>query len=226
MNRDSATKALFDSFALALNKRDKSRCIQLVREALEDESISIPELYEGVLSRSLQEIATNEKEQKLAIWEEHVQSGIVRSVIEISYPYIMNLIAKDQSLPRPTAVVCCQEEEYHELGARMVTDFLTLLGFDAFFIGANTPAEEALAAVVTLKPRLVCISVTNFFHLTKLQRLINGMRAHMARGDVPNFKIVAGGYAVKNTPGVTEQLTPDYFAYSYRDLAKIGEATV
>jgi len=226
MARESAVNTMFDSFVSALNTRDKARCIQLVKDALDTKSISIPELYEGVLARSLHEIATNEKEQKIAIWEEHIQSAIVRSALEITYPYIMNLTTKDDNRPQPAALVFCQEEEYHELGARMATDFLTLLGFDALFIGANTPAEEALAAVVTIRPQLVCVSVTNFFHLTRLQSLINAMRAHIARGDVPPFTIVAGGYAVKYTPGVSAQLTPDYFASCYHDLAKIREAMV
>jgi len=224
MNRESAIALLYEAFTRALSARDKARCIQLAREALDSESISIPELYEGVLAMSLYQIASNDKEQKISIWEEHVQSGIVRSVIEISYPYILKMLKKEGNEQLPVAVVFCQEEEYHELGARMATDFLTLLGFEAVFIGANTPAEDALAAVVALKPKLVCISVTSFFHLTKLQNLIQGMRALMVAGRVSQFSIVAGGYAVNNTPGVAAQLKPDYFASCYSDLVKIREA--
>lgn len=225
MSRDKDITSLSCSFISALSSHDKIRCIQLVKDALDADSISIPELYENVLARSLYLIATNEKEQQVSIWEEHIQSGIVRSVVENTYPYIMKFMLRvDTSQKRPVAIVFCQEEEYHDLGARMVTDFLTLLGFSAFFIGANTPAKEAFAAITVLKPRLVCVSGTNYFHLTKLQGLINGMRSLMVSGHAPTFSIVVGGYSLKNTPGVKEQIIPDYFAYSYSDLAKISEA--
>lgn len=224
MTMDKPIIALYDSFLAALNARNKERCIQLVREALDTGSISIPELYEDVLAMSLCQIASNENDQKIAIWEEHIQCGIVRAGIEIAYPYLMKLVARPGgSQQQPVAVVLCQAEECHELGARMATDFLILLGFDAFFIGANTPAQEALAAIKALKPRLVCISVANFFHLTKLQRLIHDMRSLQEQGQVPSFSIVAGGYAVKNTPGAVDKIKPDYFAHCYRDLARIAE---
>ncbi len=44
-------------------------------------------------------------------------------------PYILKERDKQNyALPLPEAVVFCQEEEYHELGARMATDFLPFSG--------------------------------------------------------------------------------------------------
>lgn len=225
MLEQNAKGRLAGSFYRALGERDKAGCLDLVLQEMRRGTITVPELYEEVLAYSLNQIASNQITQRIAIWEEHVQSGIVRSAIEVCYPYVLAARQVHGSGTKlPKALVLCQEEEYHELGARMATDFLTLLGFDAVFIGANTPAREAYAAVRDLKPVLVCLSVTNFFHLTRLQRLIDGMRELCEEGKVGPFRIVAGGHALANTPGARNQISPDDFAFSFRDLQALKEA--
>lgn len=91
---------------------------------LESGQVTIVDLYENYLAKGLSEIASNNKSQSIPIWQEHVMSNIVRSVIEISYPYVQkekNNIGNNT--PTLKAVVLCLSEEYHDLGARMVQDF-------------------------------------------------------------------------------------------------------
>jgi methanogenic corrinoid protein MtbC1 len=213
-------EGLFAEFCEALLRRDKAQCVRLALSALDNGVVDIRALYEHILAPSLAAIASNEREQSIAIWEEHVQSSIVRTIIELCYTRVLYQRSDAIGEPRPGAVVFCQAEEYHELGARMTTDFLTMLGFEACFIGANTPQQEALAAVAHLKPQLVCISVTNYYHLSKLKGLIERLRALQS----VSFKIVAGGYAVFNTPNARESIPADFFANSFEDLLQIREA--
>ncbi len=210
---------LLGEFMKHLESLNKEKCISLIKEALDNKSISIPNLYENVLAKGLANISSNEKEQEITVWEEHVQSGIVRTAIEMSYPYILE---KRDSIGNGDlkAIVFCQEEEYHELGARMITDFLTLLGFNAVFVGANTPKLEAIDAIIDFNPDLVCISVTNYFHLMTLKDLINDLRNVKSRHNI-KFKILVGGYAIDNTPSVKEKISPDYYANSFEELKKI-----
>lgn len=208
-----------EEFQRKMLTRDKTGCAKLVIDSLEAGELDVVELYEEVLSPSLSSISGNNTEQKISIWDEHMRSGIVRMAIELSYPYI---VKKDTvQLDSPRAMIFCIEEEYHELGARMTTDFLTLLGFDSYFIGANTPEEEAIDAALELKPDLVCISASNFYNLVKIQEVIDSLRELISKDKAKPFSIVVGGYAVANTEGVKEHVKPDYFANSYGDLEKI-----
>lgn len=207
------TATLKNAFQDALEKHDKKTCITLIKEALENDHIEIPTLYEDILVKSLHDIAHNNKTQEISIWEEHVQSGIVRTIIEMAYPYILHSQEFGES-----ALVFCQEEEYHELGARMTSDYLTLLGFEVTFIGANTPEKQALAAIEALSPKIVCISVTNYYHLSKLEDLIKKIRL------LSQAKIIVGGYAIFNTPQAKKLIHPDYFANTFEDLRHIKEA--
>lgn len=213
-----------EEFQKKMLSRDKTGCAKLVLESLESGALSVVELYEGVLGPSLSSISGNNEEQEIRIWDEHMRSGTVRMAIELSYPYIVKKDTVHSDSPR--AMIFCIEEEYHELGARMTTDFLTLLGFDSYFIGANTPSEEAVDAVLELKPALVCISVSNFYNLVKVQEAIDALKELVSSGKSDKFAVVVGGYAVANTEGAKEHVKPDYFANSYSDLEKIKEAVL
>lgn len=125
----------------------------------------------------------------------------------------------------------CLEEEHHELGARMSSDYLTLLGFDSFFIGANTPKNEIVNAIETLQPDVVCISVTNYFHLTRLHTLTDmlaksdvGYISKASTTDEKVYKLVVGGYAVHHSSNVASLVKADYLIDSFQDLVPVKEA--
>lgn len=239
MDRFENIQNIKEQFNNLLSMKNKSACVGLVKQVMDHKTLTIPQLYEEVLAPSLSSIAGNNIEQQMNIWEEHVQSSIVRTIVEMCYPYVLEVSmeeredqAKDSlttgsgEVIKPIAIVLCPEEEYHELGARMTTDFLTLLGFDAFFIGANTPKEEVYKAVEALRPRIICISVTNFYHLFKAEAMIVELRKKGSALDMRNVSIVVGGYAVEHTSNTKQSLHADYFVRSYADLKKIKEAIV
>lgn len=211
------------NFMSALSKMDKPDCIRLWSEILCDGAYDIPSLYEYILVPSLNDIANHEHSQTIPVWEEHLRSGVVRTVLELTFPYVLktreDLFPSEKKESLPKALVLCLEEEYHEIGARMVSDYLLLLGFDVYFIGANTPNKEILEAVHDLSPHLVTISITNFYHLFKLQALMDAIKG--ASRKCPT--IVLGGYAIDNTPEAHQLVSPDYFATTYSDFVKIKE---
>ncbi len=205
-------------FQKNLQAFNKNACVLMVTQALEAGTIDVFTLYEHYLQPSLYNIANNNKAQDIPIWAEHVTSGIVRTLMEIAYPYILKDIRPEEPLPR--AIVFCPVEEYHDLGARMTADYLTLLHYDALFIGANTPSKEALDAIAAVEPQLICISVTNYFHLSHIKTLIDTIRQMPLSHD---YHIVVGGYAISHTPQAMDTLGADYYANTYEDLKTIKE---
>lgn len=214
------------TFQKALQQFDKEACTEMVITALETQAIDIVSLYTDIIVPSLNGIASDSQPQQIPIWAEHVQSAIVRGVMEIAYPYLLKESRNVQTSAnapnhKPRAVIFCLTEEYHEIGARMTSDYLTLLGFETIFIGANTPINEALDAIQILNPRLVCISVTNYYHLSRLQHFL---------ADVSELKIqkqfitAVGGYAIDHTPDAKSAIKADYFITDYEDLKALKEA--
>ena len=218
-------ETIYQNFKTALMQHDRGLAVQIAIEALDSGALDIRSLYEDVLAPSLNQIASNSHEQEVPIWEEHVQSNIVRTVLENAFPYVIkernqSKYTHSASTPPVKALIFCVEEEYHEIGARMTTDFLTILGFDALFIGANTPTAEIVRAIQFYQPSLIGCSLTNYYHLTKLHKLIDRLKTELPS---QRFKVLVGGYAVFHTSNVKDLIHADYYAHSFKDLLPIRE---
>lgn len=209
-------EVILTEFLNALDAYDRKRTVQIASDAIKNKILDIPTLYEAILAPSLTVIASNTNNQTIPIWDEHLRSNIVRTVLENMYPLIVDTVEPNGK----QALMLCLEEEYHDIGARMISDYLTLLGYNTFFIGANTPKKEIIHAVEYLAPDLVCISVSNYYHLTRLHSLVESLKTSNAEP----FKIVIGGYAVHHTSNVRELVKADFYANTYDDLSKIKEA--
>lgn len=183
----------------------------LLKEGL----VTVPELYERVLTPALNSVFVCRENEDEMIWREHVMSGIVRSAVEASFPYV--LLARDAlNLPAPLGKVmlACPEEEYHELGVRMGADFYTMAGYEATFIGANTPRANILSAGRALRPDIVSLSVTNYLNLAPLGRIVAELRAGLP-GDT---RIFVSGSAFRLTNKNAADFGADELVNTYAEV--------
>lgn len=176
---------LYEEFYQAFEALDQERCIQLTFDALNNETISIEELYEHVLRKSLSFLTDKESDPMHKIWKEHIQSSIVRTIIEMAYPFVLKHRKHNLNIK---AAVVCPDGEQHELGARMVSDYLRLMGYETYFVGRDTPRLEFIDMIRTLDLDVVAISVTNYYNLSKaLQTVVD------VKDNFPDVTLVAGG---------------------------------
>ena len=97
-------------------------------------------------------------------------------------------------------VVTAVEGDVHDLGARMIGDFLYADGYDVDFLGANSPTDDLILFVKKRKPSLVVISVTVPELINKLNETIK-----MLKEVIPSVKVMVGGAAlsgVNNSPNI------------------------
>lgn len=212
-------KSIYDDFINFLDKEDKEGAVQLVLSKLDNKQIDIINLYKEILAPSLSTKYCMDGDI-FCIWKEHIRSSIVRTILECCYPYILKeRIKKGISKKDKKAIVLCPSQELHEIGARMVVDFFIMLGFDAIFIGANTPREEIINAISSIKPDYVAISVTNYYNLVELEKVINLIikKIHL------DVKIILGGNAIYTNPEVSKKLGVDYVLKDFEDIKKLVE---
>lgn len=209
----------FNEFLSYLKKHDKAKSVSLVLSKLQNDEIDIPSLYMEILAPALNAIHC-EDDDVSCIWKEHVQTFIVKTILECCYPIILKIREREnlKELGKKVMVVC-PSQEYHDVGARMVCDFFTLVGFECIFIGANTPKEEIAAASKEDKPDIIAISVTNYYHLVELEKLITFLR------DISGFKgkIIVGGNAFSKNPEIYKKLGADALLKSFDDIKKLAE---
>lgn len=192
-------------FQTALDEFDKERSVSICLELLEQKSISIDQLYLDILTPALNRLVFPEEQQDKMIWREHLQSAIVRSIIESAYPYVLAAREERGRISDKSVVVFCPEEEQHELGARMAADFFTIAGYKTNYLGARTPINTLLDALESLAPDIVVISVTNAFNLFAAKRTVEKIRERL---QYP-LKLYAGGSACNEPDTVCNQLAID-----------------
>lgn len=193
------------TFLTALNQFDKERSISICLEMLQQNAISIETLYLDILTPALNRLVFPEDQEDDMIWKEHLQSAIVRSIIESAYPYVLAERKKRDAANGKSVMVFCPEEEQHELGARMAADFFTIAGYKTTYLGARTPVNTLLKALESLAPDIVVVSVTNSFNLFAAKRTVEQIRTHITNP----MRIFAGGNACRDVDTVCHQLGID-----------------
>lgn len=174
-----------------IRQEDKNNAVISSVEALEKKEISVHELYEEIVKPVLYEIDCKENDVE-CIWKEHVKSAIVRMIIESSYKFVIEESKKAKKRNKKVLIVC-PTEEYHVLGARIAHDYFVMSGFEAVFVGANTPLDVVLNAMTYTRPDYVAISVTNYYNVINAKKIINAIKKIDS-----SVTILAGGQAFNN----------------------------
>lgn len=209
-------------FVQMLEEENKEEAVNYIIEKVKNREIEIVELYENVLAPALNEMACSLSEKRLCIWKEHIKTAIVRTIVECCYPYV---IEKRNSIAPPdrgTAVIICPPEEYHDLGARMVADFFYLCGCKTIFVGSNTPYSDFYNAIDVIHPDFIAISVSNYFNLVAMKRIIEEIRKAVGH----EVKIIAGGNVFYSKKDNYRTVGADYLAQSFEDISKIVNTEV
>lgn len=211
---------LYKKLIKFLEDENKEECVSIVLKELECENITIPILYDEVLKPALNSISDEKKPQELQIWREHVRSSIVRTIIECSYPYIIkekNKLYSGKS--KGTVAVICPDGEYHEIGAKMVSDFFDLAGYNSIFVGSSTPKQEFLDVVNNIKPKYIAISVTNYFNLVATKKIIHSIKDKR----LLDTKIIVGGNAFKNNSKAHIEIGADIKISTYDEILNLDK---
>jgi methanogenic corrinoid protein MtbC1 len=205
---------LYEQFIEYVSKEQKEEAVLYFLNLLH-EGHDLIELYEHLLIRSMYEIDTLQDGEKLSIWGEHVRSGIIRTIIEVSYPYLLKI---KKETTKEKVIVLCPEQEFHELGARIVADYFTISGFDVTFIGANTPKSEFVMAINEINPDYIAISVTNYYNLVHTKRTIETIK----REALVQPRIIVGGQVFEKNRDLVDEVGADLFINTLESISTLG----
>lgn len=136
----------------ALVAGDVAGARRVLDEALEA-GADVRALYLDVVQPALYEVGDGWSRAELSVAHEHLAAAAARMH--------MTLLAErlgSAERRRGSALVACPGEEMHELGARMVADFLAADGWDVLFLGALSPAPELAGLVAERGVDVVALS--------------------------------------------------------------------
>lgn len=183
-NQMPAENKIANKFLNYLLKGDSHSARQLIFSAVE-EGFPVKRIYLEVFQWSQREIGHLWETNQINVADEHFSTAATQTIMAQLYPYITTTSQKHKK-----AIITCVPGELHEIGARMVADFLTMGGWDAYYLGANTPTESLIQKIQSTDPDLVCISVTMTHHVPQLMDLIAQIRSRLNN---PKMKLMVGG---------------------------------
>ena len=203
----------YKEFINKLDNELKDDCLLLIIELFEN-GATIKEIYDNYLIPALARYECNSSVEEICIWKEHARTSIIRTILESTYPY---LIKQKNKTINKRILIACPQLEYHEIGAIIATNYFILEGFDAKYIGANTPSEQIISALKILKPDYIALSITNYYNMVATKKLTEKIKL-----EYPNIKIIIGGQAARNETTLS-QLNYDYLIQTHEDIQKFKD---
>lgn len=202
------TDKIHSDFLNALLEGNRNLCSRLIFEQVKN-GILIKDLYESVIKRSLYKVGELWEYNKISVATEHLASAVIEAILNELYSEIISKEKKGKKI-----IVSCLEDEYHQIGIKMVGDIFESNGWNSYFLGANTPTLELISFAKIIEPDMIAISLSIYFHLPALEIMIQKIRQ-----EFPYIPILVGGQAFSR--GGIESLTKYSNVMYLQDLNSI-----
>jgi len=177
----------FLSFFNALVEGNKEKCTQIV-QSLIDQRIDLKDIYIELFQTSLYRIGKLWDHNKMSIPEEHMATQIIESLISRFSPSLNSSMEKK-------CVVTCIDKEFHEIGAKMVSNVFELEGWKTYYLGASVPTKALVKFVKQIDPEIIALSWSLYLNLGRFLEVVD----HLTRF-FPTKKIIVGGQALAENP--------------------------
>ncbi len=172
------------------------------------------DVYLDMLAPALVEIGDRWQRGAATVAQEHLATAVVASIMATLAPTLEELPAVRQRI-----VLACTAGEMHDLGLRMLGDFLEGDGWEVLLLGAVMPAQDLAAFVAEANPVAVGLSVTLTTHLEFARDTIAAIRERSGA------YILVGGAAFRgDASSVARNIRADDFALDAGAASKLLRA--
>ena len=178
---------LYDPFLEALlsgNKRSGSAYIHKLLE----QGMAFPIVYEQVIKQALYRVGELWEHNKISVAEEHLATSISEAIMNELFAAIISPHRCSKKV-----LVGCVEQEQHQVGAKMVADMFESKGWDSYYLGANIPATELINFARQLKPDMIALSVSIYFHMPLFEKMVKTIYSELT-----SIPILVGGQAFRH----------------------------
>lgn len=177
---------IYQDYLTALIGGDRSRC-SLIVQNLMSSGIDIRDLYINLFQRSLYDLGELWEHHRISVAVEHLASAITERLLSMVEVDTFSAPHGDHSV-----IIACIADEFHQIGARMVSDIFELHGWNTHFLGANTPVRDLISMIHKRNPDLIVVSVSVYFNIPNLLSALTELRIQFSK-----IPILAGGQAFR-----------------------------
>jgi methanogenic corrinoid protein MtbC1 len=186
------------SFLLTALEGRRNDAQRLLSEAFEG-GVSVPDLHQHVLTRVQAEMGRMWQVGDVDVAEEHLGSRIVEEALILLRDRMPRVEENGRSV-----LVAAVRGTLHDIGARMVADHFEMAGWRSFFLGADTPTDDIVAAIKHFDVDLVALSAGLGLNIRATAELVAAIRASHAA--VP---VLVGGRPFSQLPDLWQNVGAD-----------------
>lgn len=198
-----------NSFLAAVLEGDHRKCLVIAKESIPTGK-DIEQFYLHIMQPVMYEIGMLWERGTISVAQEHLASAIVGRVMASTSMLEVppnNFMAK--------AVITSAPNEFHEIGAWMISDILEHEGWDVRYLGANTPAKDLLELLRTYQPGVLAMSVTMPFNILKAIEIITAIKKDV---ELNKILIIVGGRPFNENIELWRSTGADYFAANATEI--------
>ena len=193
-----------------LLKGDRREASRLVVGAIES-GTPLRDVYIHVFETTQREVGRLWQTNQISLAQEHFCTAATQAVMAQLYPRVF----KTEKVGLK-AVATCVSGELHELGIRLVSDFLEMDGWTTYYLGADMPMHAVVSEAIERQADVLAISATMSFYLEKVEKLIKAVRSSEGGGGI---RIMVGGYPFNLDPDLWLKLGADATAINAEQAA-------
>lgn len=211
---DSKWIEVKNKFRSALLNGDITECLKISSEFIKTEN-DIPVFYQYIIHPAMYDVGILWEKDEISVAQEHLASAIVTRLLA-SITTRSSRTEKNKG----KLLITSSPNEFHQIGAWMISDVFELNGWDVRFLGADTPKNELFRLTRDFMPDVIAVSVTMPFNVDKAAEIISEIKNSE---DLKTVKVLVGGRVFNDNPDLWKKIGADGFAsdpLTAKDLAE------
>ncbi|NCD41365.1 MAG: cobalamin-binding protein [Bacteroidia bacterium] len=171
----------------ALLKSDKQGAQEVILSLL-NQGESVTDIYEHIIKPALYRVGELWESNIITVAQEHIATAITEAIMNQMLAFMIT-----ESTGNKTILLGCVENEYHQVGIKMVADLFEVQGWDTHFLGSNTPLNDLIQYAKKINPAVFALSASIYFNLPVLLSMIEKIQ-----NNFPDALILVGGQAFRH----------------------------
>ncbi|MGB5202511.1 MAG: cobalamin-dependent protein [Sedimenticolaceae bacterium] len=214
LNAEHPQALLANRYLQALMQGDRQTASRLILDAVES-GVAVHDIYLHVFQTALYEIGRLWQTKQISVAREHYCTTATQMIMSQLFPYVSLSARKNGGI----VVTTCVAGDLHEIGGRMVADFMEMAGWESYHLGANTPTTSVVAELIERRADVLGISASIPSDVSAVADLIAAVRTTPQCADI---KILVGGYLFNQDRVLWLKLGAD--GYALDALAAVAKA--
>ncbi len=156
------SEEVYLDYLASLLEGNKKQCLRIAENLAESNAEPIA-IYTELFQKSLYQVGELWEKNRLCVAEEHLASSITEYVMSSIFPRFTK-----KEVTGKKAIITAVQKDFHIFGAKMAADIFELNGWDAYYLGPNTPIQSLIKIINQLRPSALAISATFYMNVLRL----------------------------------------------------------